>query len=108
MLREETGLAFEMLTDLCGIDYLGFCDNEWETAEATGSGFSRAAEGLGPGRISWADRPEAEDINNRVAIIAYLLELAHSRRLPLLSYALDDDSRVQRCLIEMRDSDNMD
>src|SRR5699024_12715551 len=62
MLRDEPSLAFEQLSDLCGIDYLCFGASEWETAEATGSGFSRADEGLGPGRFSCADRPAAGEI----------------------------------------------
>lgn len=106
MLRDEPELAFEQLTDLCGIDYLGFGDSEWETAEATGSGFSRAAEGLGPGRFSWDDRPEAEDIPNRFAVIVHLLSLAHNRRLRLRCYAPDDDMPVLPSLIEVWNSVN--
>jgi NADH-quinone oxidoreductase subunit C len=45
-MRDEPTLAFEQLTDLCGVDYLGFGDDEWETAEATGEGFSRGVDAL--------------------------------------------------------------
>jgi NADH:ubiquinone oxidoreductase subunit C len=53
-LRDEPQLAFEQLIDLCGIDYLGYGDDEWETAEATGTGFPAAltpwARGVFPGQ----------------------------------------------------------
>ena len=34
-LRDEDGFEFEMLMDLCGVDYLEYGDREWETVEAT-------------------------------------------------------------------------
>ena len=40
-LREHPALRFEMLIDLCGIDYLDYGKVEWQTTEATDSGFSR-------------------------------------------------------------------
>mgnify|MGYP000417480186 CR=1 FL=1 len=47
MLRDHEDLAFEQLTDLCGVDYLGFGQAEWETHDATSGGFSRGVEALG-------------------------------------------------------------
>ncbi|NBB92451.1 MAG: NADH-quinone oxidoreductase subunit C [Gammaproteobacteria bacterium] len=106
MLRDEPELAFEQLLDLCGIDYLGYGDDEWETAEATGQGYSRAADELGPGRFSWEERPEAGEIQNRFAAVVQLLSLKHNRRLSLRCYAPDNEFPVLPSLIEVWNSVN--
>ncbi|MCC5864691.1 MAG: NADH-quinone oxidoreductase subunit C [Wenzhouxiangella sp.] len=100
-LRDEPALAFEQLTDLCGIDYLGYGDDEWETAEATASGYSRGVDALGPGRFSWADRPESEQLENRYAVVIHLLSLKHNRRLRLRCFAPDDELPILSSLIEV-------
>ena len=38
-LRDEFG--FEHATDLCGVDYLGYGSDEWDTADVSSQGFSR-------------------------------------------------------------------
>jgi len=106
LLRDEPELAFEQLIDLCGVDYLGFGDDEWETAEATGQGFSRAADALGPGRFSWQERPEAGEIPNRFAAVVHLLSISHNRRLRLRCYAPDNEFPVLPSLIEVWNSVN--
>jgi len=40
-LRDEEALSFELLVDLCGVDYLSYGRTEWDTASATTTGFSR-------------------------------------------------------------------
>ncbi|MBP6751107.1 MAG: hypothetical protein KA144_15845, partial [Xanthomonadaceae bacterium] len=40
-IREEFG--FESLVDLCGVDYLGYGSDEWDT-EVSSEGFSRGVE----------------------------------------------------------------
>ncbi|MDZ7790219.1 MAG: NADH-quinone oxidoreductase subunit C [Xanthomonadales bacterium] len=106
LLRDEPDLAFEQLIDLCGVDYLGYGDDEWETAEATGQGYSRAADELGPGRFSWEERPEAEEIQNRFAAVVQLLSLRHNRRVCLRCYAPDNEFPVLPSLIEVWNSVN--
>lgn len=106
LLRDEPELAFEQLIDLCGIDYLGYGDDEWETAEATGQGYSRAADALGPGRFSWEERPEAGEIQNRFAAVVHLLSLRHNRRLRLRCFAPDNELPVLPSLIEVWNSVN--
>jgi len=61
-LRDEEDFSYEQLTDLCGVDYLGYGQSEWETEQASSEGFSRGVAGLGPGRFDWADRPEADQV----------------------------------------------
>ena len=40
-LRDEPELKFEMLIDVCGVDYQAYGKDEWQTSSATGTGFSR-------------------------------------------------------------------
>ena len=105
-LRDEPQLHFEQLIDLCGIDYLGYGDDEWETAEATGQGFSRGVDALGPGRFSWEERPEAGEIPNRFAAVIHLLSLKHNHRLRVRVYAPDDELPVLPSVIDVWNSVN--
>ncbi|MDX1517472.1 MAG: NADH-quinone oxidoreductase subunit C, partial [Woeseiaceae bacterium] len=41
-LRSDFG--FEMLMDVCGVDYLTYGDSEWKTNEATEEGYSRGVQ----------------------------------------------------------------
>ncbi len=43
-LRDEAEFAFDMLVDICGVDYLTYGSDEWTTQSATDSGFSRGVE----------------------------------------------------------------
>ena len=49
-LRDTDGLQFEMLMDVCGVDYLSYGRAEWDTASATATGFSRGVLGRGDAR----------------------------------------------------------
>lgn len=106
LLRDHEALSFEMLIDLCGVDYLGYGDDEWETAEASGSGFSRGVDHLGPGRFDWASRPEAEDIPNRYAVVVQLLSIRDNRRLRLRCHPEQADFPVLPSIVEIWASAN--
>ena len=43
-LRNEPEFGFEMLIDVCGVDYLNYGSDEWTTNSATGTGFSRGSD----------------------------------------------------------------
>lgn len=105
-LRDEPVFAFEQLTDLCGVDYLGYGQSEWETTDATFDGFSRGVEGLGPGRFKWRDLPEAEDIEQRFAVVIHLISIQHNRRLRLRTFASDEGFPLVPSLVEIWNSAN--
>ena len=44
LLKETKALNFSMLIDLCGVDYLYYGIDVWQTTKATASGFSRAVQ----------------------------------------------------------------
>lgn len=95
-LRDEFG--FEQLMDLCGVDYLGYGSDEWDT-DVSSEGFSRGVEGRGPGRFAWGQRPSAEsdagevslqEPKSRFAVVAHLLSLQHNRRVRVSCFAPGD------------------
>ena len=89
-LRDSEDFAFEQLVDLCGVDYLGYGQSEWETSErATGTGYSRGVEGEGPGRFDWDGRPREVDVPRRFAAVLHLLSLRHNWRLRVRVFCPD-------------------
>lgn len=105
-LRDDAEFCYEQLTDLCGVDYLGYGESEWETNEASAEGFSRGVEGLGPGRFDWAQRPEAGRVEHRFAVVVHLLSLRHNRRLRVRCFAADEGMPIVPSLIDIWNSAN--
>lgn len=105
-LRDEAEFAFDQLTDLCGVDYLGYGQSEWETIDATDTGFGRGVEGLGPGRFDWANRPEAADIEQRFGVVAHLMSYRHNRRLRIRCFAPEEGMPIVPSLVEIWSSAN--
>ena len=82
-LRDEPGFRFGELIDLCGVDYLGYGQTEWETNTAGGDGFSRGVEGQAMGRFDWAGRPRGNNEPRRFASVVHLLSIENNHRLRL-------------------------
>ena len=89
-LRDEPAFRFSELIDLCGMDYLGHGQTEWDTDSAGGDGFSRGVEGQAMGRFSWAERPRGANEPRRFAAVIQLLSIEHNRRLRLRVFCDDD------------------
>jgi NADH-quinone oxidoreductase subunit C len=83
-LRDAPELRFQMLMDLAGIDYLHYGQDEWKTAAASGSGFSR---GVARGSVSAAS-------GARFAVVYNLLSIAHNARLRVRVYCDGDEDPV--------------
>ncbi len=105
-LRDDPRFAFAQLTDLCGVDFLGYGQVEWETTDATHDGFSRGVEALGPGRFDWKDRPESSDIEQRFGVVVHLLSTANNARVRMTTFAADEGFPVVPSLIEIWNSVN--
>ncbi len=73
LLRDDPELRFAQLSDLCGVDYGAWGLNEWETEQASASGFSRG--------VDRRQFREARDEPRRFAVVYHLLSLEHNRRL---------------------------
>ena len=106
VLRDDPRFAFSQLTDLCGVDYLGYGQEEWETADATRGGFSRGVEALGPGRFDWQQRPEAADVEQRFRVVVHLISITHNMRLRMSTFAVDEGLPVVPSLVEIWNSAN--
>jgi NADH-quinone oxidoreductase subunit C len=88
-LRDEPEFGFEQLIDVCGVDYLGYGDDEWDTSDVSSEGFSRGVEGMGPGRFNWENRPRGKGPDKRFAAVIHLLSVRNNRRVRLRCFALD-------------------
>ena len=91
-LRDTEALGFEMLMDLCGVDYSEYGRDEWRTDGATATGFSRGVF------ASSDDVEEPVDIANaqyeppaRFAVVYHLLSLTHNHRVRLKIFCEDDE-----------------
>jgi NADH-quinone oxidoreductase subunit C len=82
-LRDGPGLKFEMCMDVCGVDYMSHGCDEWNTQDATSSGFSR-----GVARGARQGRPEP---GRRFAAVYHLLSVSLNQRLRLRVFCADDE-----------------
>ncbi len=98
-LRDEFG--FESLVDLCGVDYLGYGSDEWNT-DLSSEGFSRGVEGRGVGRFKYGETTSQQSAQfegqridpvpqRRYAAVAQLLSVQHNRRVRVKAFAQSDD-----------------
>jgi len=77
-LRDHKDFAFAQLTDVCGLDFAAYGKSEWETVEASASGFGRGVE---------RGVELAVDDPRRFAVVYHLLSLVHNRRLRVRVFA---------------------
>ena len=77
-LRNEAAFGFEMLMDVCGVDYLNYGSDEWTTSAATDTGFSRGVQ-RAPVILDEADEFDGK----RFAVVYHLLSLQHNFRMRL-------------------------
>lgn len=91
-LRDQPAFAFNQLTDVCGIDYLHYGLDDWQTETATETGFSRGTtpHWLTPSEqaisaVSDVAAPAAVSSQkpNRFAVVYHLLSLIKNHRVRL-------------------------
>lgn len=86
-LRDEEDFKFEQLIDVCGVDYLHYGLSEWQTEEATLTGYSRAVE----------DKEydsTASSHKRRFAVVYHLLSIKHNWRLRVRSFVDGEPPRI--------------
>jgi NADH-quinone oxidoreductase subunit C len=80
-LRDQAEFDFNLLADVCGVDYLHYGLAEWETQSATTSGFERGVNVIGTtARQSTVHRGSARR-DERFGVVYHLLSLTHNHRL---------------------------
>jgi NADH-quinone oxidoreductase subunit C len=100
-LRDDSELHFEMLIDVCGVDYLTYGTVEWTTENATESGFSRAVK-LEPIILDESDTFDPE----RFVLVYHLLSLKHNIRLRLRIYTGDANPPIVKSVVDIWNSAN--
>jgi NADH-quinone oxidoreductase subunit C len=106
-LRDEPAFAFEILLDVCGVDYANYGKDEWVTEASSSSGFSRGVAAATAGRLKAVtddlvvEKPRAE---KRFAAVYQLLSIANNRRLRVRVYAPDDGLPVVPSVIPVWNS----
>ena len=100
-LRNEGDFGFEMLMDVCGVDYLNYGKGEWATSEATGTGFSRGVE-REPVILDEADEFDPR----RFAVVYHLLSLQHNVRLRLRVFTGTGNPPMSRSVVDIWNSAN--
>lgn len=80
ILRDDPDLRFEMLMDLCGVDYLHYGMDEWTTDNATNTAFSRGVEKEISATTPLWSKP-------RFAAVYHLLSITHNHRCRLRTFA---------------------
>ena len=85
-LRDEDEFAFAQLSDLCGVDYAVYGQADWETQDATSTGFSR---GVSAGVL------HTQEVGaQHLAVVYHLLSIRHNRRLRLRCRLHNDPPRL--------------
>ena len=88
-LRDADDLRFEMLIDVCGVDYLDYGRAEWKTLESTATGFSRGVERPEDG--STPVHGTSRGVGQRFAVVYQLLSITHNARMRLRVYCPSDE-----------------
>jgi len=101
VLRDDSDFAFEILLDVCGVDYLGYGDSEWETRGATDSGFSRGVE-----REVIIPDADAQYDAQRFAVVYHLLSVSNNLRLRLRVYSGPNNPPVVPSVVDIWSSAN--
>jgi len=97
VLRKHPDFEFTTLIDVCGVDYSEYGVAEWQTAAATGQGFSRGVDAQTAGRLHVQDDDlsvEQPAATRRFAAVYHLLSISNNLRLRLRCFAPDDDLPV--------------
>ncbi|MGD9597869.1 MAG: NADH-quinone oxidoreductase subunit C [Steroidobacteraceae bacterium] len=81
-LRDAPGLQFDTLIDICGVDFLNYGRDEWQTNSATRSGFSRGVD---------RNALRAQDEKGRFAVVYHLLSVALNHRLRVRVHCASND-----------------
>ncbi|ANB01119.1 NADH-quinone oxidoreductase subunit C [Ectothiorhodospira sp. BSL-9] len=102
MLRDDPELGFEILVDVCGVDYMAYGVTEWATEASSSEGFSRGVEEATFGRFTFDEAPAAGGHEGpRFAAVYHLLSIAHNHRLRVRCFCPDDEFPMVPSVVEV-------
>ena len=107
-LRDEADFQFQLLMDLCGVDYAAYGKTEWVTDQTTETGFSRGVEPAATGRAASIVRQigETAERGKRFAAVYQLLSVANNQRLRVRVFAPDDELPLIPSVVDIWTSAN--
>ena len=89
VLRDD--FAFNQLIDICGVDYLHYGLDEWQTRQSTEHGFSRGFEPKTHGRRQTVEPTQAKLSHPaRYGVVYHLLSIEKNQRIRIRAWCLDD------------------
>ena len=100
-MHDEPDIHMDYLADLCGVDYLEYGNREWETNEATETGFSRGVTQ----EVILPDSDERFD-PERFAVVYHLLSLSNNLRLRLRVFTGSDNPPLVPSVVDIWNSAN--
>ncbi len=117
-LRDTTELEFDMLIDVCGVDYAHYGLAEWETNTATSTGFERGVQPLFSPviprseatrdlpnnkeipRSARDDSTHQNDMPSRFASVYHLLSISRNHRVRLKVF-VDDKTHAVPSVVDI-------
>ena len=101
-LRDDEDFAFEILIDLCGVDYSEYGQAEWVTKDSSSTGFSRGVSTASHGHLRFGDdTPEKNTERLRFASVIHLLSIKNNQRLRVRTFAEDESMPVIPSLVDV-------
>jgi NADH-quinone oxidoreductase subunit C len=86
-LRDEAEFHFELLLDVCGVDYLQYGMTDWQTDSTTATGFSR-------GRDTLNNVENPAWTKERFAVAYQLLSLKHNHRVRVRAMVDENNPQI--------------
>ena len=85
--RDADSLAFDMLIDISGVDYLHYRLSEWRTDTAANTSYERGVE--------WLTADDRSDVMpERFGVVYHLLSIGHNQRVRLKTFVPEDSPIV--------------
>lgn len=104
-LRDDFG--FNQLIDVCGVDYLHYGMDEWQTNSATGTGFSRGFNPQTHGRGQSVKDVETDSrFPARYAVVYHLTSVDKNQRIRLRAWCVEDELPIIASVVELWPSAN--
>lgn len=100
-LRDEPDFGIDQLIDVCGVDYLTYGQDEWETQSATDSGFSRGVK-REPVILDESDTFAPR----RFAVVYHLLSVKNNARLRLRVFTGESNPPIVPSVVDIWNSAN--
>lgn len=97
-LRDDSVFGFETLVDVTCVDYGLYGQSDWQTDEATGSGFGRGVDVGSKHTAPW-DKPQ-------FAVVYHLLSISNNQRIRVRTFADPEPAMIVPSVVAIWSSAN--